>query len=79
MLNDILSVCPPGLRPDAHLAGHSHNYQRYRRTIDGTKVPYIVAGCGGHASTPLPPVEALPVGDLTYDVAFPVKGEQENE
>ena len=78
MLKDILDSCPAGLLPDAHLAGHSHNYQRYRRTINGTVIPYIVAGCGGHASTPLDPVAAPAEADLTYDVAFPVKGQPQS-
>jgi hypothetical protein len=38
-----------GLTPDAVLAGHVHNYQRFTRTQSNTKkVPYIVAGAGGY-------------------------------
>jgi hypothetical protein len=77
MLADIDSCCPAGLRPDAHLSGHSHNYQHYTRTIDGSKIPYIVAGCGGHNAIELDPVVALPPGDVTYDVAYPVKGQSQ--
>jgi Calcineurin-like phosphoesterase len=36
--------------PDAVLSGHVHNYQRFSREIDGTRVPYIVAGAGGYAN-----------------------------
>jgi len=38
-----------GLWPHADLAGHAHNYQRFTRyRSDGTEVPYIVCGNGGH-------------------------------
>jgi predicted phosphodiesterase len=39
-------------RPDAILSGHVHNYQRFSRAIDNTRIPYIVAGAGGYANTP---------------------------
>jgi len=39
-------------RPDAILSGHVHNYQRFSREIDNTRMPYIVAGAGGYANTP---------------------------
>jgi predicted phosphodiesterase len=58
MLKQIDDACTAaGIGPDAVLAGHSHTYQRYTRThaIGGktVKVPYIVAGCGGHADQPV--------------------------
>ena len=38
-----------GVWPHAVLAGHAHNYQRYTRLrADGTEIPYIVCGNGGH-------------------------------
>jgi Calcineurin-like phosphoesterase len=38
-----------GLWPHADLAGHAHNYQRFtRHRPDGTVIPYIVCGNGGH-------------------------------
>jgi len=38
-----------GVIPDAVLAGHVHNYQRFTRTLSNKKkVPYIVAGAGGY-------------------------------
>jgi hypothetical protein len=50
MLADIDSACTAaGVWPHAVLAGHAHNYQRYTRTVSGLTIPYIVAGCGGHA------------------------------
>ena len=35
--------------PHADLAGHAHSYQRFTRTRkDGSQIPYIVCGNGGH-------------------------------
>jgi calcineurin-like phosphoesterase family protein len=50
MLQDIDNACTAaGVWPHAVLSGHSHNYQRYTRTINGFQIPYLVAGCGGHS------------------------------
>ena len=50
MLADIDSACTAaGLWPHAVFSGHAHNYQRYTRTVNQFKTPYIVAACGGHA------------------------------
>jgi hypothetical protein len=40
-----------GFWPHVVLSGHSHNYQRYTRTVSGLTIPYIVAGMGGHGLT----------------------------
>ena len=38
-----------GVWPHAVLAGHAHNYQRFtRHRPDGTEIPYIICGNGGH-------------------------------
>jgi hypothetical protein len=38
-----------GVWPHAVLAGHAHSYQRYTRLRDdGTEIPYIICGNGGH-------------------------------
>ena len=44
------AVCKEvGVWPHAVLAGHAHNYQRYTRLrSDGTEIPYLVCGNGGH-------------------------------
>jgi hypothetical protein len=42
-----------GFWPHAVLSGHAHNYQRFTRQNNGTQIPYIVAGCGGHNVTKL--------------------------
>jgi hypothetical protein len=50
MLADIDAACATaGVWPHAVLSGHSHNYQRYTRLVNGFQTPYIVAGCGGHS------------------------------
>ncbi len=51
MLAQIDQVCSAnGIWPHAFLSGHAHNYQRFTRTrrADGTQIPYIVCGNGGH-------------------------------
>ncbi|MEX3980778.1 metallophosphoesterase [Paraburkholderia sp. EG287A] len=50
MQQQIDAICAEvGVWPHADLAGHAHNYQRFTRTRpDGTHIPYIVCGNGGH-------------------------------
>lgn len=50
MLSMIDEICDKvGVWPHAFLSGHAHNYQRFTRTrADGTQIPYIVCGNGGH-------------------------------
>jgi hypothetical protein len=51
MLAQIDQICEEvGVWPHAFLSGHAHNYQRFTRTrnADGTQIPYIVCGNGGH-------------------------------
>ena len=43
-----------GVWPHAVLCGHVHNYQRFTRTRpDGTQIPFISCGNGGHNVQPL--------------------------
>ena len=44
------AVCAEvGVWPHAVLSGHAHNYQRFTRLRpDGTEIPYVVCGNGGH-------------------------------
>ncbi len=44
------AVCSAqGVWPHAVLAGHAHNYQRYtRHRDDGSDIPYVICGNGGH-------------------------------
>jgi hypothetical protein len=51
MSAQIDAICAKtGVWPHAFLSGHAHNYQRFTRTRneDGTQIPYIVCGNGGH-------------------------------
>jgi Iron/zinc purple acid phosphatase-like protein C len=50
MQAQIDQVCQDvGLWPHADLSGHAHNYQRFtRHRADGTAIPYVVCGNGGH-------------------------------
>ncbi|HLZ16853.1 MAG TPA: hypothetical protein VKQ08_07425, partial [Cyclobacteriaceae bacterium] len=41
-----------GLWPDLVLNGHAHLYERFERDVNGRKMPYIVAGCGGYNLSP---------------------------
>ena len=52
MLQDMdAAATAAGFWPHVVLSGHSHNYQRYTRTVAGLTIPYIVAGMGGHGIT----------------------------
>ncbi|HEX5125889.1 MAG TPA: metallophosphoesterase [Rhodocyclaceae bacterium] len=55
MQADIDNVCDAvGMWPHAVLCGHVHNYQRFTRTSqDGSQIPYVVCGNGGHNVVPL--------------------------
>ncbi len=65
MLQDVDNAClAAGVWPHAVFSGHSHNYQRFTRTVNGLQIPYLVAGCGGHA--PLAKMSA------TYRTPFPI-------
>jgi hypothetical protein len=56
-----------GLWPDVVLSGHVHLYdlyERLERDVNGIKMPYIVAGCGGYnistSSQPADPTVKVP-------------------
>jgi len=51
MREQIDTICQDvGIWPHAFLSGHAHNYQRFTRTRceDGSQIPYVVCGNGGH-------------------------------
>ena len=51
LLSQIDTLCDQiGVWPHAFLSGHAHNYQRFTRTrqSDGSQIPYVVCGNGGH-------------------------------
>jgi len=65
MLQDLDSACTAaGVWPHAVLSGHVHNYQRFTRVVNNYQIPYVVAGCGGHA--PLVKMSS------TYRTPYPV-------
>jgi len=55
MLSQIDAACmKAGIWPHAVLAGHVHNYQRFTRLRpDGTEIPYVSCGNGGHNAVAL--------------------------
>jgi hypothetical protein len=72
MLRDIDDACAKsGIMPDAVLAGHSHNYQRYTRFVASGKqtlqIPFVVAGTGGHHKMPVPKATGVKNGDNTFE------------
>lgn len=72
MLAQIDKACnDAGIAPHAMLAGHSHTYQRYTRTarIGGASVqiPYVVAGCGGHAESAVTAATGQHIGDTVFE------------
>ncbi|MGZ3821521.1 MAG: metallophosphoesterase family protein [Mucilaginibacter sp.] len=74
MLADIDHSCTQaGIMPDAVLAGHSHNMQRYTRylTFGGRnmQIPFVVCGCGGRQIQPVVPATGARTGDHSYDTA----------
>ncbi|KAA9040960.1 metallophosphoesterase [Ginsengibacter hankyongi] len=73
MLKDIDDCCTKSeVFPDAVIAAHDHDYQRYTRFISfkgkEVSIPYIVAGCGGHGlASGLKKADGSRTGDHTYD------------
>jgi Calcineurin-like phosphoesterase len=62
-----------GVVPDAFLAAHAHNYQRYTRRMGGKQVPYIVAGGGGMPPQKVVDATGQPAdagNQTTYDAAM---------
>ena len=59
------------IQPDAVLAAHAHNYQRFTRNIkfknENWQVPYYVVGTGGRGTIPLANATGQGVGDYSYD------------
>ena len=55
LLSQIDALCQAaGVWPHAFLSGHAHNYQRFTRTRpNGTQIPYVICGNGGHNVTRL--------------------------
>ena len=73
MLADIDDSCnKSGIMPDAVLAAHSHDYQRFTRYLSfknkNIEIPFIVAGTGGRGlSTHVAAADGSKKGDHTFD------------
>jgi hypothetical protein len=63
MRNQMDKICAKaGIWPHAVLAGHAHSYQRFtRHRPDGTEIPYIICGNGGHNVQKLHAVGGVPL------------------
>lgn len=61
-----------GFWPHAVFSGHSHNYQRFTRTVNSMSIPYLVAGCGGHS--PLAAMQKDASGN-TIRTPYPIDSE----
>jgi len=69
MLQQIDDACKAaGILPHAMLAGHTHTYQRYTRTVQGgAQVACLDAGCGGHAASSVKQATGQHVGDAVFE------------
>jgi hypothetical protein len=69
MLQQIDDACKAaGILPHAMLAGHTHTYQRYTRTVQGgAQIACVDAGCGGHAASAVKQATKQMVGDAIFE------------
>ena len=72
MLADIDSCCAQaGLLPDAVMAAHAHNYQRFTRytTVNNQNIltPYFVVGTGGRGIVNVPQANGERIGDHSFE------------
>ena len=72
MLADIDKCCTQaGLLPDAVIAAHAHNYQRFTRyaSSNGKNVqtPYFVVGTGGRGIVNVPQAKGERIGDHSFE------------
>ena len=72
MLKDIDACCTKsGIMPDALLAAHAHNYQRFTRYLSfvgkNMEIPFYVAGCGGRGNINVRQADGKRVGDHSFD------------
>jgi hypothetical protein len=72
MLKDIDASChKAGIMPDAVIAAHAHNYQRFTRYISfggrNMQIPFFVVGCGGRGTTGVKKATGVRTGDHSFD------------
>jgi hypothetical protein len=59
-----------GRKPDLVLSGHVHDYQRFTRELDGTKIPYVVIGNSGYHNLHHLAHDATPGESVVEGVTF---------
>ena len=79
MLADIDDACNKGgIMPDAVLAAHAHNYQRFTRLITFNKkklqIPFIVCGSGGRGITTVVKADGKNKGDHIFNISLMAYG-----
>ena len=79
MLADINDACnKSGIMPNAVLAAHAHNYQRFTRSVlfNGKKlqIPFVVCGSGGHGLTKVAAADKKKNGEYTFDKSLMAYG-----
>jgi hypothetical protein len=72
MLNDIDDACnKSGIMPDAILAAHAHNLQRFTRFMNfggkDIEIPFIIAGTVGRGLSGVPKATGARTGDHTFE------------
>jgi hypothetical protein len=72
MLTDIDDACNKGgIMPDAVLAAHAHNYQRFTRSVTFNakklQIPFIVCGSGGRGLTKIAKADGKTNGDHVFN------------
>ena len=75
MLADIDDTCTKtGIIPDAVLAAHAHNYQRFTRFVNFQgkqfEIPFIVCGSGGRGITKVNKADGKKNGGQRFDKSF---------
>jgi hypothetical protein len=79
MLADIDDACNiAGVMPDAVLAGHAHNYQRFTRYVSfkgkALEIPFVVCGTGGRGITKVAKADKKKNGDHVFEKSFMTYG-----
>lgn len=74
MLSQIDDACiGAGILPHAMLAGHTHTYQRYTRTVQHPMAADIIcidAGCGGHAASAVKEAHKQHIDDAIFETSL---------
>lgn len=79
MLGDIDDACnKAGVMPDAVLAAHAHNYQRFTRYVSfngkNLEIPFVVCGAGGRGKTKVSKADKKKNGDHVFEKSMMTYG-----